>query len=74
MTAPMLPLFTDPAAHTPEDRSRSVAAILVAGLLRLHRPIISPDFAPTSAPQKSLESGANRLAIRADPSVTVHAG
>ncbi|HJZ56945.1 MAG TPA: hypothetical protein VKE74_18395 [Gemmataceae bacterium] len=39
MPAP-IPVFTDPADHPPEDRTRAVAAVLAAGLLRLSRHII----------------------------------
>jgi hypothetical protein len=71
---PILPLFTDPAGHSPDERARAVAAILAAGLLRLNRPVIPPEPLPTAAPQKSPESLANHLAVPAEQSVTVHAG
>jgi hypothetical protein len=73
MPAP-IPAFTDPAGHTPHDRTNTVAAILAAGLLRLHRPVIPGETSPTPAPQKSPESVPNQLAVPADSSVTVHAG
>jgi hypothetical protein len=40
------PLFTDPAAHSPEERTRAVAAILAAGLLRLRRSVMPPETPP----------------------------
>jgi hypothetical protein len=74
MSAPTLPVFTDPAGHPPEDRARAVAAILAAGLLRLRRPPIGPESTPTSAGQNLPESAPNQLAVPPGQSVTVHAG
>jgi hypothetical protein len=73
-TPPRLPLFTDPTEATPEERTRAVAAILAAGLLRFRTPLVTPASSPTPSPQKSPESLANELALRAETSVTVTPG
>jgi hypothetical protein len=68
------PLFTDPSGHSPEDRTRAVAAILAAGLQRLRRPGTSPESPPTSPLENSRELSPNHLAVCGEKSVTVHAG
>jgi hypothetical protein len=74
MPEPILPLFTDPADHTPEERTRAVLAILTVGLFRLHRANVTPPLAPDAAGQNSRESLPNQLDVLGDQSVTVHAG
>jgi len=39
----ILSAFTDPAEHSPEERTRAVAAILAAGLLRLRQSLTLPE-------------------------------
>jgi hypothetical protein len=74
MTDSLLWLPLDPADCTPQERARAVAAILAAGLLRLHRPAPLATHLPPQAPENSLESRANRLAVPPEKSVTVTAG
>ena len=63
-------LFTNPAFLTPDQRTRELARLLAAGLLRLARPFTSAELGPETR-QKSLS---NELALRSEKSVTVHAG
>src|SRR5262245_33288874 len=63
MSPPTLPLFTDPAEASPEERTRALAAVLAAGLLRLRPPLTTPDSLTILPSQNSRESLANELAL-----------
>ena len=61
----------DPSELTPPDRLPAVAAILAAGLLRLH----DRNALPTNPPPQNLsDSRTNEFALTRDTSVTVHGG
>jgi len=74
MPAPNLPLFTDPADYSPEERSRAVAALLAAGLLRRRRPLLEPMSAPVPGAENDQDSPPNQVDVPSEQSVTVHAG
>lgn len=73
MDEPILPLFADPADHSAADRTRAIASILAAGLLR-HLAAAEPAKLADSGGQKPPESLSNQLAVRGAQSVTVQAG
>jgi hypothetical protein len=67
-------MSSDPADLSSEDRARTVAAILAAGLVRLRKPVVLLTSPPPLGPENLSESLANRLAVSGDKSVTVTAG
>ena len=73
MTPSILPLFTDPSSASPDERTRAVAEILAAGLLRLRPPLCPPETTRILASENSLESTANELDVLRNTSVTVSA-
>jgi len=72
MPDPINSFVTDPAALTPAERTRAIAAILAVGLCR--RPILCPDPPALSRLQKVSETSPNELASAAEQSVTVSVG
>jgi hypothetical protein len=61
----------DPAAMTTAERLRAVAALLAAGILRLHsRAALPADSGPKNPP----ESGQNCLEISSETVLSVHKG
>ncbi len=70
----LFPSAIDPVELSPDARTSALATILAAGLLRLRRPIISPEIPLERASEDSSESAPNRLAVSAETSVTVHGG
>ena len=69
-----MPSSPDPAALTPDDRTREVSQLFALGLLRLRRPIKFSVPDALSARQKVSENSRNELASSPEQSVTVHAG
>ncbi len=61
---------TDPARLSPADRTRAVAALLAAGLLRL----ALPTHPAGSDPAEPSKFRTNDLAVRCGTSVTARAG
>jgi len=63
------PLFAEPNPSdlTPEQRLRELASLFATAILRLHEQ-------DPAAFENSRESLPNRLAVRPEPSVTVHTG
>ena len=74
MSGIVVPTSVDPTHLSPADRTRAVAAILAAGLLRLRRPVVPAEGPALLPPENLAESHANQLAEQADKSVTVTAG
>jgi len=61
----------DPAAMTPEERRREVAAILARGVLRLRRSAENaPGSRPSRTPEKSSKRG--REALDVGPRTSLH--
>jgi hypothetical protein len=58
----------DSPSLTPEDRFREVAAVLAAGLLRIHA------RAPAAVPEKSLNSSPNCLELPVETVLSGHTG
>ncbi|VTR95164.1 unnamed protein product [Gemmata massiliana] len=74
MIPSVLPHSIDPADGTPEERARTVAALLAAGLLRLRGASMCLGTASTPEPQELSESLPNELALSKQKSATVSAG
>jgi hypothetical protein len=72
--APVPSMSSDPAALSPEQRARAVAALLATGLVRLGSSLLPLPSAPPSISETPSKSDANRLAEARDKSVTVSAG
>jgi hypothetical protein len=67
--------YDDPAFLTADERLRTVAAILAAGVLRLHRrAALSAEALARSAPEKLSESGQDCLAVPAETVLSDHSG
>ena len=64
----------DPPSLTPEDRSREVAALLAAGLLRLHARAAAADQAGPATSEKSPNSSPNCLEIPVEIVLSGHTG
>jgi hypothetical protein len=60
----------DPHFLTPEDRFREVAAVLAAGLLRLH----ARNAAAGAAPNNPQNSSLNCLEVPGETVLSVHTG
>ncbi|MCX7702016.1 MAG: hypothetical protein N2039_14160 [Gemmataceae bacterium] len=65
----------DPAALTPDERLRAVAAILAAGVLRLRsRAALPTDADQVRAPENLPETGPNCLEVPPQTVLSVHTG
>jgi hypothetical protein len=65
----------EPAAQTCDERLREVAAILAAGILRLHsRAALPADPAQHSGPENPPESGQDCLEVPGKTVLSVHTG
>jgi hypothetical protein len=65
----------DPARMTADERLREVAAILAAGLLRLRsRAALPIDPGQVPSPENPPETGQDRLEVRPETVLSVHAG
>jgi hypothetical protein len=69
--APVPPMSSDPAALSPEQCARAVAALLATGLVRRASSLLPSTSPPQPEPENLSESDANRLAEPGDKSVTV---